>query len=554
MKEKTRNMFNKISNNKKIAILSAFSILLIVIIFITLNSRNTFANSDKDLLSLTCSEIVTPGEMVNCTVSLNTVTIKGLGFQTSLVTSDNLIFDSYENNTTDNAWTFLGASSTSILYYSTTEIQGNYILGTLKYKVSEDAKPNDKFYVSLTSNILGGNNNAGETVEVKIDDVKEEFRTLSDINSLSNIELSIGTLNETFNSDITSYTATIDSEKVIITAAKTDANSIVTGDGEVKLHYGTNTVTITVTSESGNSKDYNIKINRPYNFTSDNYIYNKENNYIYTKMDTDPKVIKSNITNLPNDLTTSISENKLIIKYSEEILLSINIINLSSNKYTVADNSMRIGNNIDYNDFISSIITNGVSIKIFNGSEEITSGILKENNTLKVYFNDTLIDEYTLLEEYLNFSDKLIVDNSNTNKIIKRIKANTTYGELKKEISTTGTITIKNGKDNSTLTDNSKVKTGDILEIKMQNDTIKYTISVLGDVSGDKSSSGKIVGDGVIDVGDVGQLYRYLKGKTEFEYYQIAAGDILSDSSIKVNDVARLYRYIKGKNSTLEVE
>lgn len=554
MKEKTRNMFNKISNNKKIAILSAFSILLIVIIFITLNSRNTFANSDKDLLSLTCSEIVTPGEMVNCTVSLNTVTIKGLGFQTSLVTSDNLIFDSYENNTTNNAWTFLGASSTSILYYSTTEIQGNYILGTLKYKVSEDAKPNDKFYVSLTSNILGGNNNAGETVEVKIDDVKEELRTLSDINSLSNIELSIGTLNETFNSDITSYTATIDSEKVIITATKTDANSIVTGDGEVKLHYGTNTVTITVTSENGISKDYNIKINRPYNFTSDNYIYNKENNYIYTKMDTDPKVIKSNITNLPNDLTASISENKLIIKYSEEILLSINIINLFSNKYTVADNSMRIGNNIDYNDFISSIITNGVSIKIFNGSEEITSGILKENNTLKVYFNDTLIDEYTLLEEYLNFSDKLIIDNSNTNKIIKRIKANTTYGELKKEISTTGTITIKNGKDNSTLTDNSKVKTGDILEIKMQNDTIKYTISVLGDVSGDKSLSGKIIGDGIIDVGDVGQLYRYLKGKTEFEYYQIAAGDILSDSSIKVNDVARLYRYIKGKNSTLEVE
>ena len=554
MKEKTRNMFNKISNNKKIAILSAFSILLIVIIFITLNSRNTFANSDKDLLSLTCSEIVTPGETINCTVSLNTVTIKGLGFQTSLVTSDNLIFDSYENNTTNNAWTFLGASSTSILYYSTTEIQGNYILGTLKYKVSEDAKPNDKFYVSLTSNILGGNNNAGETVEVKIDDVKEELRTLSDINSLSNIELSIGTLNETFNSDITSYTATIDSEKVIITATKTDANSIVTGDGEVKLHYGTNTVTITVTSENGISKDYNIKINRPYNFTSDNYIYNKENNYIYTKMDTDPKVIKSNITNLPNDLTTSISENKLIIKYSEEILLSINIINLFSNKYTVADNSMRIGNNIDYNDFISSIITNGVSIKIFNGSEEITSGILKENNTLKVYFNDTLIDEYTLLEEYLNFSDKLIIDNSNTNKIIKRIKANTTYGELKKEISTTGTITIKNGKDNSTLTDNSKVKTGDILEIKMQNDTIKYTISVLGDVSGDKSLSGKNIGDGIIDVGDVGQLYRYLKGKTEFEYYQIAAGDILSDSSIKVNDVARLYRYIKGKNSTLEVE
>lgn len=98
------------------------------------------------------------------------------------------------------------------------------------------------------------------------------------------------------------------------------------------------------------------------------------------------------------------------------------------------------------------------------------------------------------------------------------------------------------------------MKTGDILEITLSKSTIQYIISVLGDVSGNKSSSGKIIGDGVVNVGDVGQLYRYLKGKTEFEDYQMAAGDILSDNIIKVNDVARLYRYIKGKNETLEVE
>lgn len=138
--------------------------------------------------------------------------------------------------------------------------------------------------------------------------------------------------------------------------------------------------------------------------------------------------------------------------------------------------------------------------------------------------------------------------------MIKRLKVNTTYSELKEEISTSGTITIYNGKDNTKLNDSDKVKTGDILEVKLQDSTIKYTISVLGDISGSVSKSGKVLGDGVIDVGDVGQLYRYLKGKTEFEDYQLSAGDILSDSSIKVNDVARLYRYIKGKNSTLEVE
>ena len=107
---------------------------------------------------------------------------------------------------------------------------------------------------------------------------------------------------------------------------------------------------------------------------------------------------------------------------------------------------------------------------------------------------------------------------------------------------------------NGVLTDTDKVKTGDTLEITLSKSTIQYIISVLGDVSGNKSSSGKIIGDGVVNVGDVGQLYRYLKGKAEFEDYQMAAGDILSDNIIKVNDVARLYRYIKGKNETLEVE
>ena len=138
--------------------------------------------------------------------------------------------------------------------------------------------------------------------------------------------------------------------------------------------------------------------------------------------------------------------------------------------------------------------------------------------------------------------------------MIKRLKVNTTYGELKGKIFTSGNITIKNGEDNSVLTDTDKVKTGDILEITLSKSTIQYIISVLGDVSGNKSSSGKIIGDGVVNVGDVGQLYRYLKGKAEFEDYQMAAGDILSDNIIKVNDVARLYRYIKGKNETLEVE
>lgn len=549
-----KNIVNKLKENKKILIPSLLVIMFTITLVVILSNKSTMASSDKDLLSLACPEIVSAGDIISCTITLDTETIKGMGFETHLETSNNLTFDSYEVNTIDNKWNTGTGSSTAIVHYSFEEIQGNYILGTLKYKVSEDAKPNEKFYVSLTSNLLSGNNDNGETTEVILDDVKTEFRTLSDINTLDGISLSMGTLNETFNSGTTSYTADVDSDKVVITTSKTDSNSKVTGDGEVTLHYGTNNIVITVTSELGTTKDYTISIKRDYEFTIDNYIYNKDNNYIYTKMDSDSTTIKSNINNLPNELTSVIENNKLIIKYSDEVLLSINIINLSSSKYSITNNRIRIGMNVSYEEFINNITTNGVTFKLFDNDTEITSGTLKEDNKLKVYYEGTLLEEYNITLEYLSFSDKLNVDSLSNNKMIKRLKVNTIYSELKEEISTTGTITIYNGKDNTKLNDSDKVKTGDILEIKLQDSTIKYTISVLGDVSGGKSTSGKVLGDGIIDVGDVGQLYRYLKGKTEFEDYQISAGDILSDSSIKVNDVARLYRYIKGKNSTLEVE
>ena len=94
------------------------------------------------------------------------------------------------------------------------------------------------------------------------------------------------------------------------------------------------------------------------------------------------------------------------------------------------------------------------------------------------------------------------------------------------------------------LNNNTTVKTGDVIEVKMASGTYSYTISVLGDLTG----------TGTATLGDVSLLYRYLKGKTELELYQIAAGDVINNGSIKVNDVSRIYRYYKGKITSMEVE
>ena len=95
------------------------------------------------------------------------------------------------------------------------------------------------------------------------------------------------------------------------------------------------------------------------------------------------------------------------------------------------------------------------------------------------------------------------------------------------------------------IVDNSDiVKTGDVLVISLSSGTLEYTVSVLGDLTG----------DGIANMGDVGLLYRYLKGKSDLMLYQIASGDVINNGSIKVNDVSRIYRYNKGKITSMEVE
>jgi len=94
-------------------------------------------------------------------------------------------------------------------------------------------------------------------------------KVLSDVNTLSNLTISNGTIN--FNENTTEYNLTIDSDSTNISATKKDSSSSVSGDtGNKTLNYGMNTFKITVTSESGKSKVYTINITRPDNRSKTN--------------------------------------------------------------------------------------------------------------------------------------------------------------------------------------------------------------------------------------------------------------------------------------------
>ena len=535
LKVKLKQLLELIMKNKKIFITILTILLVLVIVLVILLNKGTFAvEEDTDTLTITCPDTASGGQEIECSIVLNSVTFSTQGLNASYNVTEGMEFVKF---TAEDIWNVYANDSDGFVLVNFDGVTGSSLVGTVKYKIPETASSNEKYKVELVNATIGD----GDVTSITFENVYDEIRIISDVNTLDNITLSTGSLDEEFNGGINEHNATVDSEKVTINAIKTDDNSSVSGDiGEVTLHYGTNTFNIMVTSETGIQNTYTLNIYRPYNFSSDVYTYSKENNYIYTKTNIDSTTILSNLV-LPTELTGDIKNNNLIISYGDEKLLEIKIINITSTKYTMLENIMYIESNLSYASLMNTITLNGVTASTYDEEGNlINSGVVIEGYKLKIFYNDTLLEEYTFDEEYLSI-DNLNVDDANN--IIRRIVLGTNYSELLSNITTTGTITVKD-KDGNILNNNTTVKTGDVIEVRMASGTYSYTISVLGDLTGTATAT----------LGDVSLLYRYLKGKTELELYQIAAGDVINNGSIKVNDVSRIYRYYKGKITSMEVE
>ena len=155
------------------------------------------------------------------------------------------------------------------------------------------------------------------------------------------------------------------------------------------------------------SNDYNVTLNLyVIEATSNKYDINAEEGYIYTKTDTDEETILSNI-NL-NYGETSIEDNKLIIKYGDEVLKTFKIVNISSTKYDLSkeyifDNNFSIDN-----------------IKVVNGTGEVN------NNQLLIKYEDVVLSKYNLVsynsDKYDLSKDSIKVLDNNIEEFISNIK------------------------------------------------------------------------------------------------------------------------------------
>lgn len=553
MMEKVGKKFKLLCNGitnfvKKNKILSGILFIgIVLLIFILAIKSNTYAVNDSDYVNIACPETANAGEFVSCTVSVNIASDDVRGFQANITYDDGITFASFERDkscTEDNGCynskfdSPLGGPN-AILFYRDGTGKGLYTIGTLKYKMPDTAKGGDEYSITF-SDIVMANTNTEDVY--KPENIVKKIRIPSDDNNIKGITLSSGNINEQISNDNTVYTANVDADTVNITIEKSNQYATVEGELEnISLHYGTNDILFKVISETNIEKEYTIKISRPYTFNTDVYNYDKVNNTMYTKSDVDDQVIITNLK-LSKELSGKVIDNKLIISCDNEKLTEVNLINITNKKYSLSNSIAYVGKNVDYSTFMDNLVLNGdISVRIFdNSGNEITSGKLTKDHKMKVYYNGNSIEEYSFSEEYLNI--KLNVDEKNND--ITKISLGTTVTDLLSKIETSGSINIKDGKSGNPITNDSKIKTGDIIEIKMTDKTNTYRASVLGDITGTGNSA----------VGDVAMLYRYIKGKNKLESYESAAGDIVGDGQIKINDVGMLYRYVKGRIPTLEVE
>lgn len=553
MMEKVGKKFKLLCNGitnfvKKNKILSGILFIgIVLLIFILAIKSNTYAVNDSDYVNIACPETANAGEFVSCTVSVNIASDDVRGFQANITYDDGITFASFERDkscTEDNGCynskfdSPLGGPN-AILFYRDGTGKGLYTIGTLKYKMPDTAKGGDEYSITF-SDIVMANTNTEDVY--KPENIVKKIRIPSDDNNIKGITLSSGNINEQISNDNTVYTANVDADTVNITIEKSNQYATVEGELEnISLHYGTNDILFKVISETNIEKEYTIKIYRPYTFNTDVYNYDKVNNTMYTKSDVDDQVIITNLK-LSKELSGKVIDNKLIISCGNEKLTEVNLINIKNKKYSLSNSIAYVGKNVYYSMFMDNLVLNGdISVRIFdNSGNEITSGILTKDHKMKVYYNGNSIEEYSFSEEYLNI--KLNVDEKNND--ITKISLGTTVTDLLSKIETSGSINIKDGKSGDPITNDSKIKTGDIIEIKMTDKTNTYRASVLGDITGTGNSA----------VGDVAMLYRYIKGKNKLESYESAAGDIVGDGQIKINDVGMLYRYVKGRIPTLEVE
>lgn len=294
-------------------------------------SKGTFSVDEvENGLVISCPGAVSPGEEVTCGIKANVKNTTVTAINAKYNQIEGLVYKDFalDNNSTFSIYANEEAGFAVINLEGITE---NVMLGSVKVVIPTDALPNEKYKIGLTEIEY-----SDKEQTYSIEDAMIEVRVKNNIATLDNILVEGYKLDKEFNKDTLEYNIEVDSsvDKIKISYVKTDENAQVSGNGavntDINLNYGTNKLNIKVDSEDGKvTNTYIVNVKRNYDFSTSVYLYDKDNNYIYTRSD-EGVTITSNLEKLPEGLSYKIENNKLNILYIDEVVKSIDIINFSS--------------------------------------------------------------------------------------------------------------------------------------------------------------------------------------------------------------------------------
>ena len=527
-------------------ILSAVFIVILITGLAFHNHKGTYSLEDDPSVTIDCPAAISTNEEVMCNVFLTATNINALSLTANYdidanILYDDIYFEAEEICEINDCTQELVSTENGFTITNQEGINTDTKIGTIRFTIV--GEPNDEYEVGLVNIELSNSENE----IINLEDASATIRIKNNNAKLTNIEINKTALEENFDDENNTYTATIadngeETDTVTLTLTKSDEFATIDGEIEnLELHYGKNTFTIEVISEDENvTNEYTIEITRQFDFDPENseYVYNSEDNYLYIKNDL-LDAFHNNLKILPENMTYHVNNGKLEILYEEEVIKSIDIIYFESD-YVIIGNNMYIERGLNLEQLKTKITSDVLDFKYFdNTNNELLDNDyeIQNNNKVKVYYEETELGNYNLSFEYFTIDDSLVLDNDKN--ILKRIKLGTTYGELKSMINTSGTITIET---DTTANDEYKIRTGDQLSIKIGAITLKYKLSVIGCIDNDEE----------VTLTDVLKIYRHLKHRLNLSNEYLSAADITNDGSIGLDDVIIIYRYLKGKTDTLE--
>ena len=449
-----------------------------------------------------------------------------------------------------------------------------------------------KFPANIASTLLSVTNTYGDSLSVNVGDSTIIAHKSGEYNNILGFKSGLQGEPNTFDTilylkviDITSEKYVVDSENEYIYIGADDDASTIIGNlnvpQEVELDIDLTNNKITVLYDSKVLKEFTIvKVSSTTYDLSKQYIFIGSNSFDISKITVtngDKEVVSnklqikknntvvgtfdivklsSNFYDLSKDyiylgtVDFDISKISLVnaqqyidndlyqVKYGADLLKAFDLLKIKINNYRLINDTVMIPTDSSYSAFTGNITTTGVSYKVFNGNTEISSGVIENGMKLKIYKDETLLDEYTISTEYLNFDESLNVNEEG--KYIYKIVEGTKVSDLLSKVDTSANVKVKNNKG-TLLTNTDFVGTGSKIIMEFSGRTEEYVIIVEGDLTG----------DGIINIADVIKLADHTVTRDVLTDIEQKAGEVTGDTTLNIADVIKLADYTVDKSIIL---